>query len=260
MARSFLFAQDTGDAATTRLLATAAQVTGFMKGEPGPARAGWYQPGADNSAMLAQLHDALRANHPKAGPAFYAVRLWTNLIWQPAYLAVIAAHIHGAMPALEGLSQQRRGIYVDGFRLLPGPQTNGTPEALIATAGAQLKAMMATMLDEVNAQARLKPLPARRLLADRMLSLMVWLKQRRPELPNETIEAYTAQWLEVLGLTGQGNLERVEASGHNLLIVKRKGCCLDYLITPDRLCATCPKQDNDLRIARQVANALAELS
>src|SRR5690606_24995527 len=65
--------------------------------------------------------------------------------------------------------------------------------------------------------------------------------------------------VEVLGLTGQGNLERVEASGHSLLIVKRKGCCLDYLITPDRLCATCPKQDNALRIARQAANALAEL-
>ena len=45
-----------------------------------------------------------------------------------------------------------------------------------------------------------------------------------------------------------------------LLLVKRKGCCLDYRIDPDRLCATCPKQDNALRLARQTANALAELS
>lgn len=259
MARSFLFAQDTGDAATTRLIATAAQRTGFMKGEPGPAREGWYQQGADNSAMLGQLHAALAATYPAAGPAFYAVRLWTNLIWQPAYLAVIAAHIHGAVPDLTGLSQQRRGIYVDGYRLQPGPQVAGPVEDLIDAGGGQLRAMTAVMLDEVNALAKLRPLPARRLLADRMLSLMVWLGQRRRDLPTATIQAYAARWLAVLGLTGQGDLEPVETAGQQLLIVRRKGCCLDYLIDPDRYCASCPKQDNALRLARQTANALAEL-
>jgi siderophore ferric iron reductase len=260
MARSFLFAQDTGDAATTRLIATAAQLTGFMKGQPGPARPGWYRPGADNGPMLAELHAALAATYPKAGSAFHAVRLWTNLLWQPAYLAVISAHIHGAMPDLSGLSQQRRGIYVDGYRLLPGAQVAGSVEVLIDNAGSQLKAMAAVMLEEVNALAKLKPLPARRLLADRMLSLMVWLSQRRRDLPPEQIEAYSAQWLHVLGLTGQGELETVGgAAGQRLLIVKRKGCCLDYRIDPDRLCATCPKQDNAVRLARQTANALAEL-
>jgi siderophore ferric iron reductase len=259
MARSFLFAQDTGDAATTRLIATAAQRTGFMKGEPGAARAGWYRPGGDNAAMLADLHAALVATYPAASPAFHAVRLWTNLIWQPAYLAVIAAHIHGAVPDLHGLSQQRRGIYIDGYRLVPGTQKSGPVEAMIADAAGQLKAMAAVMLDEVNICVRLKPLPARRLFADRMLSLMVWLGQRRRDLPPEAIEAYAAQWLAALGLTGQGSLEPVEAGGHHLLIVKRKGCCLDYLIDPGRYCATCPKQDNAVRIARQTANALAEL-
>jgi len=260
MARSFLFAQDTGDAATTRLIATAAQFTGFMKGEPGRPRAGWYQPGGDNVIMLAELHAALAATYPKAGPAFYAVRLWTNLLWQPAYVAVISAHIHGAMPDLNGLSQQRRGIYVDGYRLLPGLQTAGPVEALIDNGGTQLKAMAAAMLDEVNALAKLKPLPARRLLADRMLSLMVWLSHRRRDLPADTIREYSEQWLAALGLTGQGDLQSVLApDGRELLIVRRKGCCLDYRIDPDRLCATCPKQDDAVRVARQTANALAEL-
>lgn len=259
MARSFLFAQDTGDAATTRLIAAAARVTGFMKGEPGAARVGWYQPGADNREMLAQLHAALAASYPAAGPAFYAVRLWTNLIWQPAYLAVIAAHLHGAMPDLAGLSQQRRGIYVDGFRLVPGLQTAGPAEALIAIGGTQLKAMAATLLGEVNEVVKLRPLPARRLLADRMLSLMVWLGQRQRDLPPETIVAYAESWLEVLDLTGQGRLEPVESEGRRLLIVRRKGCCLDYLIDPSRYCASCPKQDEAVRVSRQVGNALAEL-
>lgn len=259
MARSFLFAQDQGDAATTRLIATAAKQTGFMKGEPGTARAGWYRPGGDNHVVLAELHAALAATYPAAGQAFHAVRLWTNLIWQPAYLVVIAAHIHGAMPDLGGLSQQRRGIHVDGYRLVPAVQRTGPVEALIADGGSQLKAMTTTMLEELNAQATLKPLPARRLLADRMLSLMVWLGQRRRDLPSETVEAYSLQWLEALGLTGQGTLEPVEAGGHRLLIVKRKGCCLDYRIDPGRYCSTCPKQDDAVRVARQTANALAEL-
>ncbi|MNW13803.1 hypothetical protein D3C71_2118500 [compost metagenome] len=63
-----------------------------------------------------------------------------------------------------------------------------------------------------------------------------------------------------MGLSGQGRLELVVApAGQRLLIVKRKGCCLDYLIDPDRYCASCPKQDEVLRVARQTANALAEL-
>ena len=260
MARNFLFAQTDADAATTRLIATAASVTGFMKGEPGAPREGWYRPGGDNGQMLGQLHAALAVTYPQAGPAFHAVRLWTNLLWQPAYLAVIAAHIHGAVPDLHGLSQQRRGIYIDGYRLPPGPQTGGSTEEMIDRAGAQLKAMAATMLGEVNALVKLKPLPAKRLFADRMLTLMVWLGQKRRDLPAATIRAYSDRWLDVLGLTGQGDLESVLVpDGREVLIVRRKGCCLDYLIDPDRYCATCPKQDNAVRVARQTANALAEL-
>ena len=260
MARTFLFAQDTGDAATTRLIATAAQQTGFMKGEPGSPREGAYVPGADNAEFLLALHAALLATYPKAGPAFYAVRLWTNLLWQPAYLAVIAAHIHGAMPDLTGLSQQRRGIFVDGYRLLPGTQAQGTVEDLIAIACAQLRPFAEALLGDVNGVVKLKPLPARRLFADRMLSLMVWLGQRRRDLPSQEIERCSALWLEGLGLTGQGDLEPVSGpQDQRLLIVRRKGCCLDYLIDPGRYCATCPKQDDPIRIARQTANAIAEL-
>jgi hypothetical protein len=43
------------------------------------------------------------------------------------------------------------------------------------------------------------------------------------------------------------------------VIVERKGCCLDYRIDPSRLCASCPKQDEAVRVERQVRNALAEL-
>jgi siderophore ferric iron reductase len=163
------------------------------------------------------------------------------------------------VPDLSGLSQNRSGIYIDGYRLAARPMAAGTPETMIERAAAQLRAMSETMLAEVNALEKLRLHPAQRLLADRMLGLMVWLGQRRRDLAIEQIEDFSELWMAGLALTGQGNLERVDAAGRHLLIVKRKGCCLDYRIDPDRLCATCPRQDNALRLARQTANALAEL-
>ncbi len=257
--RSFLFGAHDADTSTTRLISTAAIATGFMKGEPGPAQDGWYQWGGDNGALLTTLRDHLAAAYPAAGPALWAVRLWTNLIWQPAYLSVIAVHLHGEVPDFKGVTQARSGIYIDRYRLVPGPMWTGSTQAMIDRAGNQLRAMTDALLQEVNAVEKLRPLLARRLLAERMLGLMLWLGQRRRELTMEQIEAYAEQWLAVLNLEGQGALEHVDAGGRRLLIVKRKGCCLDYRIDPDRLCANCPKQDDAARVARQVANALAEI-
>lgn len=254
MARSFLFPTDDADAQTTRLIASVAGLTGFMKGEPGAPRPGWHVPGADNAELLAQLRAALAATYPEAGAPFWAVRIWTNLTWQPAYLAVLAVHGHGGVPELTGISQRVRGIYLDGYRLTPGPLWSGPVEAMIERAGAQLRDMTDTMLAETNSVARLKPLPARRLLADRILGLMVRVAQRRPEVPLATIRAWSDQWLDVLGLRRQGDLDDVTLpDGRQAVIVHRKGCCLDYLITPERLCSTCPRQEDALRVARQMA-------
>jgi siderophore ferric iron reductase len=259
MARSFLFAQDDAAVATTRLIATAASSTGFMKGMPGAAPEGWYRVGGDNADFLTALHEALRQTYPDAGAAFHAVRLWTNLIWQPAYLAVIAVHLHGAVPDFSGLSQDRRGIYVDGFRLAGRPQRSGSVAEMIADAAGQLRVATDAMLAEVNTLERLRETPAKRLLAYRMAALMLWLGHRRREMSNHDVLATAAQWFGALDLGSHVALQPVPAGdGTEVLIVKRKGCCLDYLITPDRLCASCPKQPEAVRLQRQTANAVAE--
>lgn len=258
--RNYLFAADDASSRTSQLIATAARVTGFMKGAPGGHRPGWYLPDEDNAAVIGQLYQHLAETYPKAGPAFWAVRLWTNFLWQPAYLAVIAAHIHGSMPDLGQLSQRVDGIYADGYRLPVGPQQAGTPEQLIPIAAAALRPFCAALLDEINAVVKLKPLPARRLLADRMLSIIARLPQWQPGVTPVMAEDYAQQWLAALGLTGQGRLDRIGVShGREVVIVTRKGCCLDYLIEPKAYCASCPKQGEEARIARQTANAVAEL-
>lgn len=259
-ARNFLFSLDSDDVALTRFLETAARVTGFLKGAPGEALPGWYVPGADNAPFLRELYARLEATYPAAGQPFYAVRLLTNLFWQPAYVAVIGTHVHGALPQLSNLSQQLKGIDVSGFRLPPGPQHKAGPDALVARAGAGLRAFADELLAEINAVTKLKRVPAMRLLTDRMLGLMLRLRDYMPGITIQEQRRICALWLSAMGLVGQGDLETLDlADGRQVLISARKGCCLDYLAFPDTYCSTCPKQDDALRLGRLRDEALAEL-
>jgi siderophore ferric iron reductase len=164
------------------------------------------------------------------------------------------------VPKLSDISQAIKGIDISGFRLPPAPQERGEVETLIASAGAQLRAMAETMLDEINVLTRLKRRPALRLLADRMLSLMVRLGHYRPGTTIEEQKRYCALWLAAMGLTGEGDLETLDvANGRQVVIMARKGCCLDYLALGGVYCSTCPKQDEAVRRERQGREAAAEM-
>lgn len=260
MPRDFLFAANDEDAALTRLLAKARQVTGFMDGAPGGPLPGWHSLEQDNRALIETLHARLEAQYPQAGLPFYAVRLWTNLLWQPAYLAVIATHAHEAVPSIGLISQQAKGADISGFRLRPGPQRGGTQEERIALAGAELRSFADSVLAEINSVTKLKRLPALRLLTDRMLGLMVRLPQYRPGTDLIEQQRFCTLWLAAMGLTGQGDIEIISlADGRQVPITARKGCCLDYLAFSGAYCSSCPKQDDKLRITRQTTEAMAEL-
>lgn len=251
-ARNYLFAQSQEDAALTRFIASSAQVTGFLKGAPGGHLPGWHRAGLDNGDFLRTLYGRLEASYPEAGQPFYAVRLWTNIMWQPAYLAVLAVHVHGALPDLSLLSQSRQNLDINGYRLEAAPMRTGTVDDLIALAGKELRAMGDAVLAEINTLTRLKRVPALRLLTDRMLGLMARLRHYVPELSLDEQQRLCDQWLAAMGLTGHGDLERLELhNGQAVLITARKGCCLDYLAFPGVYCSSCPKQDDDLRRARQ---------
>lgn len=61
-----------------------------------------------------------------------------------------------------------------------------------------------------------------------------------------------------MGLTGMGDLESVRLpGGSEVLLIARKGCCLDYLAEPGAYCASCPRQPHEVRRARQFADAVA---
>ncbi|KRA96644.1 hypothetical protein ASD83_16255 [Devosia sp. Root685] len=258
-ARNFLFALDDDDVALTRFLETTARVTGFLKGAPGGPLPGWYVPGGDNAPFLRELYARLEATYPAAGQPFYAVRLLTNLFWQPAYLAVIGTHVHGALPQLSSVSQQVKGIDVSGFRLPPEPQYTAPLDDLILRAGTDLRVFADALLAEINAVTKLRRLPALRLVTDRMLGLVLRLRDYAPGITLEEQRRICDLWLSAMDLVGKGDLETlVLADGRQVLISARKGCCLDYLAFPDVYCSTCPKQDDDLRLARLRDEAQAE--
>jgi siderophore ferric iron reductase len=258
--RNYLFAGTEDDADLARFISTAATVTGFLKGTAGGPLPGWYRMGGDNAPFLRTLHDRVAAAYPQGGQPFFAVRLWTNLLWQPAYLAVIAVHVHGALPELTLLAQSRQNVDVDGYRLPAGPQFRGPTEEMIARAGRELRAMADALLAEINAVTKLKRVPALRLLTDRMIGLMVRLRQYAPGTTVADQYRWCALWLDAMGLTGHGGLETlVLADGREVAITARKGCCLDYLAFPDTYCSDCPRLKRDERLARQRANILAEI-
>lgn len=237
----------------------AREASGFLDGAVGAPIPGWYAPGADNSEVLNALYRALADQYPAAGQPLWAVRVWTNLVWQPAYLAFIAVHFSGLVPVLSGMSQRWVGIHVDGYRLADDPVTGPSLEMMIDRGGRDLRAFADTLLTEVNAITKLKRVPALRLLADRMLGLMTLLQRQRPDLPAAAIRAYSDRWLAAMGLTGQGGLESLFLpDGREVLIIARKGCCLDYLIEPGVYCASCPKQTDEVRRKRQHADAVED--
>lgn len=260
MSRNFLFAANDEDVALTRLLATGYAVTGFLSGTPGAPLPGSYVLGEDNSAFLQTLYSRLEQAYPHAGQPFYAVRLWTNLMWQPAYLAAVAAHAHRAVPDFSKMAQQMVGNDVSGFRIKAGPQRSGELETLILEAGRDLRQYGDQVLAEINTITRLKRVPAMRLLADRMLSIGLRFKRFQPDLTIADQQRLCALWLKAMGLAGMGELQTLDLhDGQQVLITARKGCCLDYLAFPDTYCASCPKQDDAVRLERQRRDAIAEL-
>jgi siderophore ferric iron reductase len=236
----------------------AGETTGFMHGSVGEPLAGWHVQGGDNRDVLLAFYDALAARYPHAGQPFWAVRMWTNLMWQPAYLMVVGVHFAGEVPSLDGLSQQRKATDIDGYRCAESAVVRLPTTLLIDHAGRQLRAFADAVFAEINAITKLKRIPALRLLTDRMLGTMTVLQRKRPDLPADSIRDSCNRWLAAMDLTGHGDLDSLFLpDGRELLLIARKGCCLDYLAAPGVYCASCPKQPDDVRLARQHADALA---
>ncbi|WP_118133064.1 siderophore ferric iron reductase [Oceanicella sp. SM1341] len=225
----------------------------LLAGEPGPCPPGWIAAGADNSAPIAALLEALQAAEPAAGPAYWATRAWGMLEWQPASIAVCAVHGLGALPALDSISLRPQGSVVYGFRLGSAALSRACEDTLVTLAGGALRAQTDALLADLRRLAPVKPANARRLLADQILFALQQVSGFAPGLQDPgRLAALSEAWLAAAGLTGESRFLPVTLSdGRVRLVVDRRSCCLAYRTACGAVCESCPtRQDDATRFAR----------
>lgn len=235
------------DSPLTPLLTAAEALVPGMAGVLGGPAPGHVTAGQDNTAPLTALIDAITATAGKGEAAYVAVTAWGMLMWQPAILTLLAVHRFGLVPDLAGMSQRVCGASLYGYRMGPDPAAIGAPlPELIAAGGRELRALADSLLAELQRHVRLKPVLARRLLADRVVSTLA-----RPEFAAAEVAALVEQWLAALDLAGYSGVMPVPLSGgRTVMALDRRACCLTYRVGGNDMCITCPRQSDALRLER----------
>lgn len=233
------------------LFAAAKKHVASLAGEIGAHQAGWITPDRDNRASISALHQAIRSQFPEAGKAYWATRCWNMLTWQPAVLAVLAVHGLGFLPDLRRLSQRPAEGMVAGYRLPHSRLIRSGPEHLIEQAGGAVAELCGRLFADLGEVATVKPLNAKRLLADRILGSLAHLPQMADGPDTARTLHYAELWLEAASLSGMSSLAVAKLSnGREQPVLDRKACCLHYCVPGAELCASCPKQPDAVRFAR----------
>ena len=105
-----------------------------------------------------------------------------------------------------------------------------------------MQAIFSKYYFSLNKLSKLKPLNAKRLTADTLLSCLIDLGVNHLKIGHDEIIRFSVQWLEAMNLKNQNTLKVIPLmNGDKQLIVRRKSCCMHYLINKAELCASCPK-------------------
>lgn len=201
-----------------------------------------------NVRRVAALHDHWRHAHPEAGPLYWSARSWSQLIWQPVYLTVLAAHLGGVVPRLAHAGQSMREGVVHGFSLPAQRVRDASPGDPIPLAARQLRAWLARQRRETAAVFHLHAKVAERLAADFLMAALL-LVQRHTAMGNREMHALAMRWLDAMGMRGCSSLIDVHLDdGRTGLALGRKICCQQFRCTDAALCSTCPKLAPDKRM------------
>jgi siderophore ferric iron reductase len=227
------------------LVAEAARVVPGLEGRV--VAAGTAPPWHADTA-LAAVQRFWASSHPEAGPHYAALRGWGLLVWQPIYVAVIAAHLGDAQPDLDCLSIVVNDGVVDGYRLgAHAPQCSGEGGRMRAAAQ-QLTTGITQLLPAWQAHAPLHAKAARRTCADCALAALLAVRREQRWSTARTREL-GAQWLDALGLAGESGFFAYRTpAGTEALALAHKVCCLHFRRRDGERCSTCPKRPLDERI------------
>lgn len=198
-----------------------------------------------NAVNIARLHNYLSQQYPEAGARYWRARGWGLLIWQPIYLAVIAAHKCQMILPLNEMGQD--------FSL------SGIPSGVLFRDGqfkqGQINDCVQRMADDLISGCRtmytywcasgLTRKNADCVVADCVLSalLMVYPTQA------DAVEELGNLWLATMGIQGAAGFIRYKnILGESCLALDKKNCCFRYLCHGRALCDVCPRQTMDERV------------
>lgn len=196
---------------------------------------------------IERLHHYLKLQYPEAGPRYWSARSWGLLIWQPIYLAVIAAHRCGVVLPLSEMGQVFPQSGIPSGVLFRRCQFS---EREIPECTQQMAMKLLMGCRNIYAVWNLVGLTrknAERVVADCVLSalLMVYPSQV------DAAETYGNLWLSAMGLQGAAGFIRYNNSaGEPRLALDKKNCCFRYLCNGRSPCDVCPRQTLGERLQR----------
>ncbi len=209
-------------------------------------------------AAADQLVAALQLRHSGAGRAYWALRAWALLVWQPAYASVLAVELAGAVLPLQGLGWEvdGRNADVSGFSVPAAALMVAEPCKRRELAARQLDALSGQLLACVQARIALHPKSARRMLADCVLAALL-RAQPHTRISDDELRRAGDDWLARLDAAGaSGFLAFDTAAGRPRLALDRGVCCLDDRREGGGLCNTCPRLPRAERLRRLQAQDL----
>lgn len=209
--------------------------------------------GQDNQSLLQQLLDDIEVLHPEAGFNYASVRVWNLMTWQPVVLVLASVYVARKPINLDQLGQNCSKGLVAGYSLsAKGLQQQYVDIGLLEHSARQLKQYSDALKEELLAVgAEIKSLEADRLLADRMLSTLVLMKEHFFPVDTSQFIEVCNHWLDSAGLRNASQIMRFPLlDGTEQVALNRKGCCLHYRTDEGDYCATCPRLKMEQRVER----------
>jgi siderophore ferric iron reductase len=204
-----------------------------------------------NRAALEALLAFWTSAYPEAGRAYWSLRCWGILIWQPIYLSVIGVHTAQRVLSLERFEQPIENGWTREVRLPDHAPRPGVGDTLIELAATEIAASCAQIFDELSSVIRLNAHAARSMQADCVLAALLALRTTRTDWYHSHVEALGARWLATLALAGRSGFFAYQRSdGASALALDRQTCCYHYRRRDGELCSTCPRLDKHERIVR----------
>lgn len=196
---------------------------------------------------IERLRKYLSQQYPEAGARYWRARGWGLLIWQPIYLAVIAAHKCQVILPLDEMGQDFPASGIPSGVLFKRCQFQQ----------GQINECVQRMAEDLMDGCRnvyidwsVSGLPrknADRIVADCVLSALLMVYPNRVD----NMEGLGDLWLTAMGLQGAaGFIQYRNMTGELRFALDKKNCCFRYLCHGREPCDICPRQTPDERLRR----------